>query len=59
MDNQIPKRVNSRIRDRKERAVILSDKFLYLNDNIFYYRDKSQALSKRSLIPSNSTRFYI
>ena len=59
MGNQILNRVNSRIRDRKERALISLDKLLYLKAYIFYNRDMSQALSKRSLIPSNSTRFYI
>ena len=41
------------------RAVISLDKLLYIKADIFYNRDKSQALSKRSLIPSSSTRYYI
>ena len=45
MDNQIPNRVNSRIRVRKERALISLDKLLYLKAYIFYNRDRSQALS--------------
>jgi hypothetical protein len=32
--------VNSRIRDRKERAVISLDNLLYLKAYILYYRDK-------------------
>jgi hypothetical protein len=31
--------VNSRIRDRKERSVILLDKILYLKASVFYNRD--------------------
>ena len=36
MGNQIPNRVNSNIRDHKERAVISLDKLLCLNAYIFY-----------------------
>ena len=45
MDNQIPNRVNSRIKDRIERALISLDKLLYVKAFIFYNRDRSQALS--------------
>ncbi len=41
MGNQIPNRVNSRIRDLKERAVISLDKLLYLKAYIFYNHDRS------------------
>ena len=41
MDNQIPKRVNSYIKDRKERALISLDKLLYREDYIYYNLDTS------------------